>query len=71
MICAPVFTEGQGLSTQVKIGPGEGMKRDSWIVCDALMSIRKADMTQYVGSLPAAKLAELDRAIAMALDLRF
>jgi mRNA interferase MazF len=69
VVCAPVFTSGEGLSTQVAIGPDEGMKHPSWIMCDNLVSLRKADLTQYVSSLPAAKLAELNRALRMALDL--
>jgi len=69
-ICAPVFTSGQGLSTQVAIGPDEGLKHASWIMCDNLVSLRKSDLTNFVGSLPAAKLTELNRALRMALDLR-
>ena len=69
VICAPVFTTGEGLSTQVSIGTDEGMKHPSLIMCDNLVSLRKADLTQYVGRLSAAKMAELDRALKMALDL--
>ena len=69
VVCAPVFSNGEGLSTQVPIGPDEGMKHPSWVMCDNLVSLRKADLTQYVGSLPRAKLAELDRALKMAMDL--
>jgi mRNA interferase MazF len=69
VVCAPVFTHGEGLSTQVPIGPDEGMRHPSWIMCDNLVSLRKTDLTQYVGRLSSAKLAELDRALRMALDL--
>ena len=31
-VCAPVFSSGQGLSTQVAIGPDEGLKHASWIM---------------------------------------
>jgi mRNA interferase MazF len=68
-ICAPIFSEGQGLSTQVAVGLDEGLKHDSWIMCDNLVSLRKSDLTQYVGSLSAKKLAELNRSLASALDL--
>lgn len=56
VVCAPVFTSGEGLSTQVAVGPDEGMKHESWIMCDNLVSLRKADLTQYVGSLSPSKL---------------
>ncbi len=69
VICAPVFSTGEGLSTQVAVGPGEGLKHSSWVMCDNLVSLRKADLTQYVGSLPRTKMAELNVALRMALDL--
>lgn len=69
VICAPVFSSGQGLSTQVAVGPEQGLKHESWIMCDNLVSLRKADLRQYVGLLPSSKLAELSRALNMALDL--
>ncbi len=69
VICAPVFTSGEGLSTQVEVGPDEGLKHSSWIMCDNLISLRKAELTQYIGSLPRTKTAELNMALKMALDL--
>lgn len=69
LVCAPIFTEGQGLSTQVRVGIDEGLKHDSWIHCDGLTSIPKSELRSFVGSLPRGKLAELDIALRMALDL--
>jgi|SRR5215469_9038241 len=69
IVCAPVFTNGQGLSTQIAVGADEGLKHSSWIMCDNLASIRKSELTQYVGSLSRVKLAQLNQAIKMALDL--
>jgi mRNA interferase MazF len=69
VVCAPVFSSGEGLSTQVAVGAEEGLKHPSWIMCDNLVSLRKGDLTHFVGSLPKSRLAELDRALKMALDL--
>jgi len=69
VICAPVFSTGGGLSTQVEIGPEEGLKHPSWIMCDSLVSMRKSDLSNYVGSLSKSKIAELNLALEMALDL--
>ena len=69
VVCAPVFTNGAGLSTQVAVGPDEGLKHPSWIMCDNLVSIRKSDLTNYVGVLPRSKLVELGDALKMALDI--
>ena len=69
VICAPIFSRAQGVSTQILIGIEEGMKHDSWILCDNLVSVRKVELTQFLGSLREAKLAELNRALKMALAL--
>jgi len=70
VICAPVFSHGEGLSTQVAVGVDEGLKHASWIMCDNLVSIRKSELTDYLGSLSGAKLGELNEALKMALELR-
>jgi mRNA interferase MazF len=69
VVCAPVFTSGQELSTQVAIGIDEGLKHPSWIMCDNLLSLRKSDLTHYVGSVSGDKAIQLSRALKMALDL--
>jgi mRNA interferase MazF len=69
VVCAPVFTTGEGLSTQVSVEQAEGLKHPSLIMCDNLVSLRKTDLTQYVGSLSRTKILELNTALKMALDL--
>jgi mRNA interferase MazF len=69
VICAPVFTTGEGLSTQVSVEQAEGLKNPSLIMCDNLVSLKKTDLTQYVGSLSRTKILELNSALKMALDL--
>lgn len=69
VICAPIFSSSEGLSTQVNVGPEEGLKHVSSIMCDNLVSLRKVDLTHYLGSLSKPKLSELDYALKMALEL--
>jgi mRNA interferase MazF len=69
VVCAPVFTNGSGLSTQVAIGPSEGLKHDLWVACDNLRSLPKADLIRFVGSLSWSKLSELDDAFKLVLAL--
>ena len=69
VICAPIFSSGEGLSTQVAVGPDEGLKHPSWIMCDNLVSLRKTDLTHLLGSLSRSKLADLNKSLIMALDL--
>ena len=69
VVCAPVYTQHDGLSTQVAVGVDEGLKHDSSIHCDALVSIPKSLLTNYVGMLSIVKIEELNQALAYALDL--
>lgn len=41
VICAPIYTRRDGLHTQVDVGVEEGLKRESSIHCDELMSLSK------------------------------
>ncbi|MDR0908140.1 MAG: type II toxin-antitoxin system PemK/MazF family toxin [Spirochaetaceae bacterium] len=69
VICAPIYTNRNGDSSQVLVGIDEGLKHDSAIVCDELVSLNKHKLTNYVGSLSRAKLKELKRALRIALDV--
>jgi len=69
VICAPIYSMHDGLSTQVAVGVDDGLKHDSSIHCDALISLSKSVLTHYVGHLSAARLSALDQALAVALHL--
>ena len=69
VVSAPVFTQYHGLPTQVSVGTAEGLKHESAIQCDGLMSLEKSRLTDYVGELAFDKLRELDEALLVALAL--
>lgn len=69
VICAPVYTVYDCLSTQVPIGIDEGLKHDSGIHCDELVSLPKSMLTNYVGKLSPEKLHLLERALKIALQI--
>ena len=69
VICAPVYSVHDGLSTQVAVGIDEGLKHDSSIHCDELVSLPKSVLTNYVGALPPSKLESLNRALRVALEV--
>ena len=69
VVCAPVYSRVLGLSTEIAVGPKEGLPRLSSVRCDFLSLMFKRKLTTFVASLPPRKLAELDRALAVALDL--
>src|SRR5580693_5180329 len=59
-ICAPVYSRHDGLTTQVQVGVAEGLKHESSIHCDELVSLPKSMLTRFVGSLAHEKLEQLD-----------
>ncbi|MGH9944148.1 MAG: type II toxin-antitoxin system PemK/MazF family toxin [Pyrinomonadaceae bacterium] len=69
LVCAAIYTNPQGLTSEVSVGVEEGLKHASCIRCDELVSIRKSELTHYVGSLSAAKVTELNQALRVALDI--
>ena len=70
MTCAPVYSAYHGLDSQVSVGTESGLKHDSAIHCDELISLAKSVLSDYVGTLSDEKIAEMNRALAVALDLR-
>jgi len=69
VICAPVYSAQHGLSSQVAVGIDDGLKHDSAIHCDELVSLPKTALTDYVGTLSQEKIAELNRALVAALEI--
>jgi mRNA interferase MazF len=69
VICAPIYSSYDGLSTQIKVGIEEGLKHDSSIHCDELISIPKSSLTHYVSSLSPEKMQELNDALRVAVGL--
>jgi mRNA interferase MazF len=68
-ICAPVYSQRGGLATEVEVGPAEGLKHASAILCDVLTSFPRNQLTDYVGTLGPAKLAALRTALRIALEV--
>lgn len=69
VICAPVYSKHDGISTQVAVGVDDGLKHDSSIHCDELVSLPKSMLSNYIGTLSLAKIKELNAALALALGI--
>ena len=69
VVCAPVYTNFEGLSTQVPVGEEEGLKHYSAIRCDELVSILKTRLTDYTGVLSDAKIELLKYALSIAVGI--
>jgi len=68
-VCAAIYSSFDGLSTQVSVGIDDGLKHESSIYCDELMSIPKSSLTHFIGTLRPAKIEALNRALAIAIGL--
>jgi mRNA interferase MazF len=69
VICAPIYSAYDGLSTQLPIGVDEGLKHESSVHCDELISLPKSALTNFVGTLLPQKLRSLNQALRTALEL--
>jgi len=69
VICAPVYSKYDGFPTQVEVGESEGLKHDSAVYCDALVSLPKSMLTDYIGTLPDAKIEAVNSALRIALAI--
>ncbi len=69
VVCAPIHSNYIGLPTEVEVGVNEGLKHDSSIRCDELVSIAKSDLTNFIGSLSLQKIQELNQALKVALEI--
>ena len=69
VICAPIYSQHDGLSTQVQVGIEEGLKQDSSIHCDELVSLPKSILNNFIGTLSSKKIIELNHSLKRALDI--
>jgi mRNA interferase MazF len=67
VICAPIHTKYEDIPTQVDVGVDEGLKHDSAIYCDSLVSVPKNLLNDYVGHLSDNKIQEVNIALRIAL----
>ena len=69
VMCAPIYSVHDGLSTQLSVGIEEGLKHDSSIHCDELVSLPKPLLKNYIGTLSPQKIRALNQTLRIALDI--
>lgn len=69
VVCAPVYSQVLGLTTEVVLGPDDGVRRTSAVRCDFLTLMFKSRLTQFGATLSTEKVRDLNRALGVALDL--
>ncbi len=67
VVCAPVYSRYLELAMQVPVGEAEGLKHDSAIHCDGLLSIRQDRLQKFIGTLRPERVRELNQALRVAL----
>ena len=66
---APITSTVRGLSTEVLVGPQNGLDHPSAISCDNVQTIPKAQLGRLIGYLLPEQEALLAEAIVLAFDL--
>ncbi|MBI3248304.1 MAG: type II toxin-antitoxin system PemK/MazF family toxin [Deltaproteobacteria bacterium] len=69
VICAPIYSEVLGLSTEIVLGPEDGLPHVSAARCDFLMLMFKAKLTHFVGTFSPDRIERLNRALSHALGI--
>lgn len=66
---APVTSTIKGLSSEVRVGPGNGLDHDCVVSLDNVLTVPVASLGRTVGYLNAIQEAQLARAVVLAYDL--
>ena len=66
---APITSTIRGLSTEVAVGPINGLDHDSVISCDNIVTVPASALGRHLGHLLPAQELELTTAIQAAFDL--
>jgi len=66
-IVAPVTSTIRGLPSEVRVGPADGLSRDSVVNLDHLYTVPKSDLRVHLGRLDPARLERVCEAINVAL----
>ena len=70
VMVGPVTTRVRGISSEVGLGPEDGLPRPCVANLDSLVTIAKARLDERICELSSSKLAALDDALRYALGLR-
>jgi len=66
---APITSTARGLSTEVPVGPGNGLGHDCVISCDNIVTIPRGALGPQIGYLLPGQEADLATAVRAAFDL--
>jgi mRNA interferase MazF len=67
VMVAPITSTLRGAPSEVPVGVGEGLKRESAVNLDHVQTIERARLVGYVGRLAPEKMRDVCRALAIAV----
>ena len=68
VIVAPITSTIYGAPSEVIVGLEEGLKQQSAVNLDHVQTVERARLIRYIGSLDAARMRAVCRALAVATD---
>ena len=66
VMVAPITSTRRGAPSEVQVGADEGLKHDSAVNLDHVQTVEQARLVGFVGTLSAAKMQHVCRALAIA-----
>jgi mRNA interferase MazF len=66
VMVAPITSARRGAPSEVPVGADEGLKHDAAVNLDHVQTVERARLTSFVGTLGAAQMRHVCRALALA-----
>jgi mRNA interferase MazF len=66
VMVAPITSTRRGAPSEVSVGVNEGLKHESAVNLDHVQTVERARLVSFVGSLDAAQMRRVCRALAIA-----
>ena len=66
VMVAPITSTIRGAPSEVGVGIDEGLKHDSAVNLDHVQTVQKVRLRQFIGTVPAATMRRVCRALAIA-----
>ncbi|MDO8680348.1 MAG: type II toxin-antitoxin system PemK/MazF family toxin [Acidobacteriota bacterium] len=66
VMVAPITSTRRGAPSEVELGVEDGLKHDSAVNLDHVQTVEQARLVGFVGTLSAAKMQQVCRALALA-----
>lgn len=69
VIACPLTTTDRGLASHVHVPAGEGVYKDSYVLCEGVRSMAKSRFREYLGTLPPGRMREVEERLRFLLAL--